>query len=354
MEKDGGILSKHTGRMKNYILFLLLSCLLGACGRHSSRGNMPRNISVDLRLKTTPVKNQDNSSLCWVYAMLATIETEHLMQGDSVNLSADYVARMFLREQAMQRIFQPRSAAKTLGRVTTRGTSPMLIRLIQTYGLEHQDGFHRAKSTDYNAISHELTQRLGSMAKPSAKEVDAYLDKHINLLPRAIFMEGVLYTPLEFAHSVCRADEYAAITSFTHHPYGQSFPLEVPDNYYHDTFRNIPFEELIPLIEGSLRAGHPVCWEGDISESGFDWAAGYADLPAEQLPVTAQKRQKAFENGDTTDDHCMAIVGLAHDSEGRKYFLCKNSWGDTNRYKGFFFLSYDYVKLKTMALMLPQ
>lgn len=32
--------------------------------------------------------------------MLATIETEHIMMGDSVNLSADYVARNFLSEQA--------------------------------------------------------------------------------------------------------------------------------------------------------------------------------------------------------------------------------------------------------------
>ena len=50
--------------------------------------------TVELRLPTTPVKDQGSSSLCWVYGMLATLETEHIMRGDSVNLSPDYVARM--------------------------------------------------------------------------------------------------------------------------------------------------------------------------------------------------------------------------------------------------------------------
>ena len=42
----------------------------------------------------TPVKNQGKSELCWAYAMLATIETEHLLRGDSVNLSPQYLGRM--------------------------------------------------------------------------------------------------------------------------------------------------------------------------------------------------------------------------------------------------------------------
>ena len=46
----------------------------------------------DVLLPITPVKDQRNSDLCWAYAMLATIETEHIVQGDSVNLSADFSA----------------------------------------------------------------------------------------------------------------------------------------------------------------------------------------------------------------------------------------------------------------------
>lgn len=43
----------------------------------------PRVFYRDVMLPTTPMKNQGSSSLCWAYAMLATIETEHLVQGDA-------------------------------------------------------------------------------------------------------------------------------------------------------------------------------------------------------------------------------------------------------------------------------
>ena len=40
-------------------------------------------------LPTTPVKDQGHNELCWLYAMTATIESEHAAQGDSVNIGVD-------------------------------------------------------------------------------------------------------------------------------------------------------------------------------------------------------------------------------------------------------------------------
>ena len=165
-------------------------------------------------------------------------------------------------------------------------------------------------------------------------------------------MLGALYTPLEFAHSVCTDDEYIALTSFTHHPYGQRFPLEVPDNYFHNTFLNVPLDTMMNRIVQSLRLGHPVCWEGDTSEPGFLFGNGFAVLKHEDKKVTAERRQASFEARRTTDDHVMEIVGLAHDQHGCRFFLCKNSWGTANRYGGFMFLSENYVRMKTIAVVL--
>lgn len=330
---------------------LLITGFLVSCKQAEKPDNRAKKFTIDYRLKTTPVKNQGRSSLCWAYAMLATIETEHLMQGDSVNLSTDYVARMYLREQAMQRIYQPRKFVKKLPPITTRGTASMLIDLIQTYGLQHYDAFHSEPNTGYDMIARALTQMTTGVLASSDSLVDDFLDRHTAFLPKQVFMYGILYSPQEFARSVCKEGEYTAITSFIHHPFGEKFPLEVPDNYYHNTFVNVPLDSMQSMIVNSIKKGHPVCWEGDISNSGFNWADGYADVETSQLPITVEKRQKAFANYDTTDDHCMEIIGLAHDGTGKKYFLCKNSWGKNNRYSGFMFLSYDYVKLRTIALM---
>lgn len=326
-------------------IFIFLACLvLISCGQQRSNISFPEEkFTVDLRLPTTPVKDQGSSSLCWVYAMLATLETEHIMRGDSVNLSPDYVARMYLSEQASRRRLLPNKVVQKEAGITTRGMCTMALDLIQTYGLQHYDAYHRRLNMDYNVLCRKLDY---------GNDTEKLLDKYIGPLPNQVFMLGALYTPLEFAHSICTDDEYIALTSFTHHPYGQRFPLEVPDNYFHNTFLNVPLDTMMNRIVQSLRAGHPVCWEGDTSEPGFLFGEGYAVLKNEKKKVTAERRQASFEARRTTDDHVMEIVGLAHDQHGRRFFLCKNSWGTGNRYGGFMFLSENYVRMKTIAVVL--
>jgi cysteine peptidase family protein len=275
--------------------------------------------------------------------MLATLETEHIMRGDSVNLSPDYVARMYLSEQANRRRLLPNKVVQKEAGITTRGMCTMALDLIQTYGLQHYDAYRHKPDMDYNVLCRKLDK---------GNDAEKLLDKYIGPLPNQVFMLGALYTPLEFAHSVCTDDEYIALTSFTHHPYGQRFPLEVPDNYFHNTFLNVPLDTMMNRIVQSLRAGHPVCWEGDTSEPGFLFGEGYAVLKNEKKKVTAERRQASFEARRTTDDHVMEIVGLAHDQHGRRFFLCKNSWGTANRYHGFMFLSENYVRMKTIAVVL--
>ena len=227
--------------------------------------------------------------------------------------------------------------------ITTRGMCTMALDLIQTYGLQHYDAYRHKLDMDYNVLCRKLDK---------GNDTEKLLDKYIGPLPNQVFMLGALYTPSEFAHSVCTDDEYIALTSFTHHPYGQRFPLEVPDNYFHNTFLNVPLDTMMNRIVQSLRVGHPVCWEGDISEPGFLFGEGYAVLKNEKKKVTAEHRQSSFEAHRTTDDHVMEIVGLAHDQHGRRFFLCKNSWGTDNRYHGFMFLSENYVRMKTIAVVL--
>ena len=58
---------------------LLSVVLLCGCSLKKKPLPAPRLFYHDLLLPTTPVKDQGSSSLCWAYAMLATIETEHLV-----------------------------------------------------------------------------------------------------------------------------------------------------------------------------------------------------------------------------------------------------------------------------------
>ena len=50
----------------------------------------------------------------------------------------------------------------------------------------------------------------------------------------------------------------------------------------------------------------------------------------------------------------MHIVGLAKDQNGREYYIVKNSWGTENDNKGYLYASKDYVRYKTISILVNQ
>lgn len=330
--------------------------LLVACtrpGRPHDKGQKP--FVVDCMLKTTPVKNQGASPLCWVYGMLATIETEHLMQGDSVNLSPAYVARRVMGERAQACYFG--GGRQT---VSMRGMAPMLISAIERFGILPYDSYPDTKGLDMGVLGRAVAFSARSIgaAGGGLSAFNAQLTRRLNdsmgFLPLHVFMLGAEYSPVEFAHSVCLPDEYEAYTSFTHHPFNRSFVLEVSDNTERCAFMNVPLNELMRLMTRALSQGHPVCWEGDISEPGFQVGRGTAELPSGSARPSQELRQREFERLETTDDHVMELIGLAHDRQGRRFFIAKNSYGEVGPFGGLMFLSADYVALKTVCIVLPR
>lgn len=338
---------------KAFCCLQLAALLVAGCSQPTGRGTATagREFRDEVVVKTTPVKNQGRSPLCWAFAMLATIESEHLMKGDSVELSTDYYGRMLLRDEAREYFFSQKR-----GHISLRGMSSMLLNLLHTYGAEPYTSFYNERPVNYMVLAkraRQIADTAPSLAKMDER-MEAMLDEGIGFMPRYVFMLGMEYTPRQFAESVCLPDEYLRLTSFTHHPFGKKFVLEVPDNQMRDSFLNIPIDTMMLHIEQALRHGHPVCWEGDISEPGFSFAESRAEVPQTRAAITQDLRQRAFERGKTTDDHCMELCGMARDRRGRLYFKAKNSWGRGNRYGGYMYLSYDYVRLKTIAVYMSR
>ena len=337
--------------MKKIVIGLLGLVMIISCGRPQPRKPVRSEFKNDVVIKTTPVLDQGRSALCWAYAMLATIESEHLMQGDSVHLSVDYLARMLLKDEATHYYFN-----RNEGQMSMSGTASMVFDLMAMYGILPYDSYYNNEPVDYPVVARTVKQiaRASTSLRMLNERVDKSLDEQIGYLPGTIMMLWARYTPIEFAHSVCRPEEYLSLTSFTHHPFGKPFILEVPDNQMRDYFLNIPIDTLMHTIVEALKSGHPVCWEGDISEPGFDFKNGIAVLQNEKADHDQSDRQRAFETFHTTDDHCMELCGLAHDRQGHRYFIAKNSWGTGNRFGGYMYLSYQYVKLKTIAVYLSK
>ena len=64
--------------------------------------------------------------------------------------------------------------------------------------------------------------------------------------------------------------------------------------------------------------------------------------------ITQEERQIGYDNYQTTDDHLMHIYGIAKDQHGNKYYMVKNSWGETGPYDGFWYASEAFVQYKTI------
>jgi hypothetical protein len=214
--------------MRKLITLLIALATITSCDlKRENFNSSKKHFTNEVLLGYTPVKDQGHSSLCWAYAMLATIETEHIQMGDSVNLSVDYIARYQLGEQARFHFL-----SKGYDRMTLRGTAPLLLRLIEEYGIMPYDSYN-AHNINYQSMMKRLVMLSNSSRNMSElkNRAERLFDDRIGALPKKVYMLGAEYTPLEFAHSVCMRGEYLAMTSFTHHSFGEAFVLEVPDNY---------------------------------------------------------------------------------------------------------------------------
>lgn len=332
-------------------LSLMFMLSLTGCQKQKPAIGEQLHFTNDIVCPYTPVKDQGKSNGCWIYAMLATIESEHILRGDSVHLSPQYVMYQQLKDQAVKRYLSQSRIS-----YSDRGVMPMLLQLIDEHGLMPYDSFHSdanfivTRRKMYRVVDECVARRSG--LQNLEKQVDDLLQNEIAPMPPHVYMFGVEYTPREFAHSVCMPDEYVAFTSYQHHDFNTYVDLEIPDNKTHSKFYNVAINTLVNKVVNTLKQGHPVGWEGDISEPGFSFQRGVAQLRDDRHLCSQAERQKDFEQFHTTDDHCMELIGLAHDNYGQTYVICKNSWGTKNPYGGLMYMSLAYLRSKTIAVVI--
>ena len=108
------------------------------------------------------------------------------------------------------------------------------------------------------------------------------------------------------------------------------------------------------VIENAISQGFSLCWDGDVTESGFDDEKGLADIRGRyenEKTITQDMRQNTFNNYTTTDDHNMHLIGVAKDKDGKKYYILKDSYGNNNDGLGYIYMSENYLLLKTISVM---
>ena len=316
--------------------------------------------TIEKEIKHLPVISQGNTGTCWSFATTSFLESEIIRKGFvETDLSEMYFvyfgyinkAKQFLMYQGNNNFGQGGQAHDVFNVVLEKGIVPF-----DEFQGEKIDGkyMHRNLVKDLEAELTVLNKNGEDFNVEDLKTYDSILNSQIGKVPQKIKTTERKYSPEEFVKNFeLNPDDYIELSSYNHHPFYKQFVLEVPDNWAHELYYNLPIDELMEVMYNALDNGYSVCWDGDTSEKTFTHKKGKADLPEKQIGKVDQKlRQETFLNRTTTDDHLMHIVGHSKDSVGRKYFYTKNSWGaESNNYGGYLHMSDDYVQLKTVAIL---
>jgi bleomycin hydrolase len=340
-----------------FLIFIILT-LFGTRGFSEGKGKV--EFTDKIKLESTVVKNQGGTGTCWSFAMTSFIESELIRMGKgAIDLSEMFFVDMAYKDKA--RLFFLYQGKNNFDE---GGEGHDVLSVIREYGMVPDTVLPGIK-TDGKFQHRDLVKELNEVVQKSnkwkknfdaadTKSIDPVLEKYIGVRPDSFSYEGKEYTPNTFRNYLgISADDYIEITSYSHHPFYKPFVLEVPDNWSHDMYYNLPISELIEVVDSSLEKGFTVCWDGDISERQFSNKKAKADLPSDEIGKADQLlREQTFLNRKTTDDHLMHIVGIAADENSRTFYNTKNSWGaDSNNNQGFLYMSEDYLRLKTIAIL---
>lgn len=352
------------------------------------------DFTVTDSVAVTPVKNQASSGTCWCFATTSFVESELLRKGKGEH----DLSEMFIVRQKLLNQLNDNYLRRGRGNIGQGSLSHTFLNAYNQVGIVPEEVY---SGINYDSPRHnhgEMMAMLEAVAGVAVKAkkrspqyegiVNNVLDTYLGPVPETFTYHGKTYTPKSFAASLgIDPSDYVELTSFTHHPYYEAFELEVPDNWEHARQYNLPLDELMEVIDGALRGGYSVCWDGDVSERGFQFRHGAAinpdvkDLsrysasdsvafapltetqrldsvfafrrPYPEIVVTPEVRQEGFETFVTTDDHLMHLTGLAMDQNGTKYYVTKNSWGtDRNDFGGYLNMSESFVRAKTIYVMM--
>ena len=321
----------------------------------------------------TSIKNQNSSGTCWAYSSLAFLESEILKKHPEmkdIDLCESFLVSKTYMDRADKHVRTHGDASFSQG-----GSFEDAIYCMEHYGLI-PEGIMPYPITAYGDSLYSfgsffppMEAYLKAIATTDAKKINPAWKKDVKHMianymgecPTEFEYKGVKYTPQSFVKDYLTLDpnDYVSLTSYTHHPFYTTFALEIQDNWRWASSYNLPLDELVRVMDESVKNGWTFAWGADVSEEGFSRRTGEKEVAkisgadgAGEKVITQEMRQLAYDNWETTDDHGMQIYGIAKDQNGKEYFMMKNSWGEYGPYKGFWYVSKPYAAYKTMNIVI--
>ena len=321
------------------------------------------DFDIFIRVKSTPLKDQQSSGTCWSFATSSFLETEALRLGkDSISISPIYYVHPTYLAKAEKYIAEGGKTYFDSGDLTFS-----VIDAYRDFGALPEsvysgiiDGDWQHDHLEMDNLLFAMVESIGTSGygriKPQSwkQSVESVLNAYLGIPPAVFSYENKLYSPQSFAREYIgiNPDDYIEFTSYLDSDFYEMFELEIPANWNNKRYQNLPINDFEQVIDYALNNGFSLAWDGDATEPGFDFEAGIAKLNQEQeaIKITQELRQSTFEDKSTTDDHNMHIIGKARDKTGKIFYVLKNSEG-MNKMNGYIFMSKNALLLKTISLL---
>ncbi len=384
---------------KTLLVALAAACLMPGSLMAKKKKTEPKKEEITFTVikenPVTSIKDQNQSGTCWAYSSLGFLEAELLRMGKGTH---DLCEAFLVYNTYMDRADK---AVRTHGDVSFSqgGSFYDAAYCLKHYGIVPETAMPAPGTLygdslfNFNQLDAVTSAYVGALAKGNHKKLSLtwksdlfnIYKNYFGELPKEVkAADGKTYTPQAYAKDYLglNMDDYVSLTSYTHHPFYSKFILEIQDNWRWAESYNLPLDEFMRVMDSAVRNGYTFAWGSDVTETYFGRQNGrdYAYVPKnlkvrdlqgsdaarwggtldtgakvasdEEMTITQDLRQKAYDNWETTDDHGMVIYGLAKDDKGTEYFMVKNSWGDYGKYHGMFYASKAYVAYKTMNILI--
>lgn len=345
--------------MNRYILLILGSWLTLA-----AMSQTPNAAKLGLRLppqtNCTAVKDQALSGTCWSFASLSFLESEAKRKGlGDFDLSEMFVARYSYIRKVETHLKQQGKNYFTPG-----GQFHDVVWVLKNYGimpdnvypgLKNDDIYHNHGELDTTIkyyVADLVAKGVTTLQKQHYQYLDSLLNDHLGIVISNFTYKNRNFTPKAFAKAMLEfnPDDYVEITSYTHHPFYTRYVVEDKYNWTGDLYYNVPVQDFMAITKNALKTGYTVCWDGDVTETSFEFDKGLAWLPYKGNQWQAE-RQRTLNDSTSTIDHVMHITGMVKDNKGQNWYCVKNSWGKDNPFGGYLFMSDAYFNIKTTAII---
>ena len=342
------------------LLSLLILFVLAANATVYAEGEK-EDFTIIKELKHTPVISQGRTGTCWSFATTSFLESEIMRKGfPETKLSEMFFVHYNYINKATQYLLY--HGNNNFGQGSLSHDVTKILREQGMASYEAFPGIKKEGTYNHRELVAQLKKEATDINKKKQGEIDvsdlsAYeiiLKEQLGKLPKKISTDKGKLTPIEYRDKFgIDADDYVELTSYSHHPFYKQCVVEVPDNWAHALYYNLPIDELMEVMYYSINKGYTIAWDGDTSEEYFVHKKGKADVIKKRKgKVDQEMRQATYYDRTSTDDHLMHLVGLSKDAEGTPCFYTKNSWGDdSNPYGGYLHMTEDYVRLKTVGIL---